>query len=1169
MSSSGKGSACGKWRAATNRLKDASKLLEKAVSKNPMEQQLQEEFEAKARKESTVKAAPGLATLLEMSPASIQESPFSSQGDRVGVRASQLHTGGLDCLRSHLSGDSSMHLQGFDQPRMGARQSIFGGDGGILMPEDLNGKKNVRRGSVLELEPPKPRRQLRLNDLASRITFLKEHPFFVGTSKELRDRLAPQLVRRSSKSHASEVLLQHEEPAGDMDYLFLTAPDVNAKVEVYFDGKPLALLGGSAIFGQEVVFGAAKRFLFTVRVDAGAKSSLWVVPRQVIQSLMQKEMYKADAALLEERTGSTLTQLLRGWLLQPTTRIILRHFENAAHDFKNAAVEATQMEVHPAGATIRKADVPEDRCLCIYRGEARVNVGGQVVARLTQGVKGCWGAWWGMLEVLGVVSESTAEVVAQTDCVVLLLDPAALKALRKPFPNECRIFERVAEEHMKVIAHSAAQFTDIPGLARLNSNVLADLASAGVQRICHPGEQVVTQDTDINAEDLFFIARGRAAVQQKLHDKPAWFAPEMLKTLSAGDMFGELTALGFDERRTTSVVCETMCDIRVIPASALLQALESEDRLAGFFKERAAKHGHVMQDVDEDLAQLDFFETLAPEFLERLQAAMKVKQACKGQILLDQKVEADTMLVIVEGCLSLDYDNLRMMILDAPLLLGDTALIHPGCRNIATVRCHTYTTYLSISVTRLKMLLKEFPEEEEVKFCQLAERNIESLRGMLAESVHKTNISHMVKTKTSRFDGGDTAPEGQKEMTEAPRATVTQGESVLQQFEGAEEAIFKEVLDKYFVGCDPKFCDFLVRGMEKTVYFADQVMLREGDEGDFAIILQRGSAVVEVGGVRVGEVKEGGLIGEAVLLGNAAQRTATVRAVGFVSAFTLDQSVVLAALAEFPEEKDRIAATMSVREQANKVLTGSRPSELQGNDKGVYSRESAQRRTVSHTNVPSPRKSSKHHRKSSKETRKSSKEPADDRRSRGKSFRNVLSGDSKEVSDSIYADSHAGFAHSERSEGGESHGERARSKGDQTIHGERASERDQREMIHSSSISWKEDPDDEDVKASLSGQGSSGWSSKSVCGSWSQRCREARQRAEQLADLRQAQIGTGALSPLVPAAVGYAACPKPRTPWSPLPDKDACAAAAVVPWKLRMQSASKCYKPKVWHEVFG
>jgi len=136
-------------------------------------------------------------------------------------------------------------------------------------------------------------------------------------------------------------------------------------------------------------------------------------------------------------------------------------------------------------------------------------------------------------------------------------------------------------------------------------------------------------------------------------------------------------------------------------------------------------------------------------------------------------------------------------------------------------------------------------------------------------------------------------------------------------------ALFREVYGRFSSDVDPGFFDLLVHGVEKTVFLDGQEMLREGDEGDFLLIICRGKALVEVGGVRVGEVKEGGLLGESVLMGSTVRRTATVRAVGVVTAFTLARHVVQAGFDEFPDERQRIEAMIKVRERANKALTGS------------------------------------------------------------------------------------------------------------------------------------------------------------------------------------------------------------------------------------------------------
>eukprot|EP00913_Durusdinium_trenchii_P018746 g17616.t1 len=62
--------------------------------------------------------------------------------------------------------------------------------------------------------------------------------------------------------------------------------DGHTTLELMFDGRRISTLSGNAVFGQEVVFGVTKRFIFGSRVTAGSVNSLWVIPRKVVQKLL-------------------------------------------------------------------------------------------------------------------------------------------------------------------------------------------------------------------------------------------------------------------------------------------------------------------------------------------------------------------------------------------------------------------------------------------------------------------------------------------------------------------------------------------------------------------------------------------------------------------------------------------------------------------------------------------------------------------------------------------------------------------------------------------------------------------------------------------------------------------------------------------------------------------
>jgi len=765
------------------------------------------------------------------------------------------------------------------------------------------------------------RQQIRLNVPAARLTFLKEHTFFQDTSMSLRERLAPQLVKRSGELTGEEMLRQGMEPGGTMGYLFLTAPDISAKVEVLFDGKVIALLGGSAIFGMEVVFGVTKTFLFSIRVPASAMGAIWVIPSSIVHSLLNKDIYDSDAQILKGRAHEMSVELLHRHMLEPTTRIRLRLFENATHDFKHALAQAVEIEIYGAGTTIKDADEDDGCAIFVFRGEAKVSIGIAFTAMLSQASNvSAWAAWWGLLQVLGVTSRATGEIVAISDCIVWKLGSDELRKLRNNFPNECRLFDKVGEQHMLSLQPFAATLHDCLHLRSVDEDVLEMLTAASTSRICKAEEMIF--DVHGDSDDLFFIARGVVSIRQSnslaarrsrlkrnstdgVASEPGAggatgsrgsvaLAQGVLGTLSEGNIFGELTCLGMKKTRVAAVFCDTLVDLRVISQKALAEAVSHDDVLLRSLLEVAKANGFTPTPIDDSWSRLPFLSTLTPDFITCLTSLAERVSATKGQVIVDQRQDSEAFFILANGTVTLEFEDTKLADLHAPQVLGAMSVLQLGSKNFYTTRCVTFCTFLEISSVRLHSLFHKFAEDE-VAFRAAAKESFEQFQNLFVNPARR---------EESDEEGGTpyVSEEGPAEK---------------------DMVIFKEIFNRFFKDSDPRFCDLLVQGLEKKIYFDGIAILKEGDEGDFAIIIQRGKALVEVGGVRVGEVKEGSLIGESVLVGSTARRTATVRALGVVSAFSLPRAVVMAAFQEFPDERKPIEALIKLREQANKVLTGS------------------------------------------------------------------------------------------------------------------------------------------------------------------------------------------------------------------------------------------------------
>jgi hypothetical protein len=144
-----------------------------------------------------------------------------------------------------------------------------------------------------------------------------------------------------------------------------------------------------------------------------------------------------------------------------------------------------------------------------------------------------------------------------------------------------------------------------------------------------------------------------------------------------------------------------------------------------------------------------------------------------------------------------------------------------------------------------------------------------------------------------------------------------------------EEAVLKVLEGSEFFGGDEAlpFRKFIFGRMTKVVFPNGEAIYNQGDEGDDAVILGSGSCLVEVGGTRVGEIPTGGLIGEAVVMGIATHRTATVRCVGEVVAYTLTRAAVLAAFEKFPAAEERVLKLAGIRAGVRQALAATEKKE--------------------------------------------------------------------------------------------------------------------------------------------------------------------------------------------------------------------------------------------------
>mmetsp|Transcript_62263 Transcript_62263/g.166482 ORF Transcript_62263/g.166482 Transcript_62263/m.166482 type:complete len:519 (-) Transcript_62263:158-1714(-) len=256
------------------------------------------------------------------------------------------------------------------------------------------------------------------------------------------------------------------------------------------------------------------------------------------------------------------------------------------------------------------------------------------------------------------------------------------------------------------------------------------------------------------------------------------------------------------------------------------------------------------------------------------------------------------------------------LVLEGPSALGEMALVQEGFKSTATVRSRAVCHALACKVDKAEWLLRQHPEDRDCMQA-LAEANLEDLRTILLRRFDLQRV--LFRGNEEGIDIGSRKSEEVAEEDEPQDEEERDPDLV----ERRRTTMARYLMKTCLYGGDEQFVRFLAQYMEPQVYFDGQVLLQEGDEGDFAILLHDGSAVVEVGGVRVGEVHSGTVVGEMAMMGRSERRTATVRASGVATASRLPRGMVLLAFERFPQERERMEKTLEVRAKTNQMLTRS------------------------------------------------------------------------------------------------------------------------------------------------------------------------------------------------------------------------------------------------------
>lgn len=765
-------------------------------------------------------------------------------------------------------------------------------ESGVLMFKKI-GKKLGRMATMTMGESSAPPNE--------KEDFILSHPFFDGTSKKFRRDVAQHTQTfenwqnllstatstdfqktkssiRSSKStgelfwpmekkEAPETLIVEGVAApAHRQGLFLISKEDSAALEISYSrlglGDLTKLVEDPALLlpcvaGQEVALGITTQPLFTPNVIFRPSKGLFFIPLEGLNSVLDK--FENDRVLLRHRALSFACSFLQTWFRKNDARSALKLFSNMPSKFKHALMECMRVKVHKAGSKICTEGENDDTTFHVFSGEAEVTKDGEQLWKKLSKADGtrAWESWWGTTETGGTSQDRMATVTAATDSVILEWTSADIEGLRALYPQECSLFDHVATIHLKILAPYGPSLLSIhvPTFADCGLGFMKMLVRKFTDRFVSRHVEVITEG-DVG-DELMVLMNGSCNVTR---------GGDHLSTLHPGATIGGLAVLNVSRTRTATVTTRCACELRILKREPLLELLELYPEENEKLRQQVEVYSQTRKNACGAIAQASASQGGFSEvFVSYLVDNMRTQLFLAGQLLLEEEKRAQAFLVLVVGAADIEHKGVPITRVNAPAIFGERGLLSPSNNSNATVRSAGISEcmVLTLSSPAVPTILKQYPDDI-------------------------LKLSKMLETKSA--------------MTR-------------RKYESKSDVSSAMLSDSnvFFNQGHPLFLGRVSASFEKVVYLEGQALFTQGHEAAHGVIVQKGTANVEIDGSAVAKIFPGEFLGEFVVLGVTSTATATVRAIGTMVTFHIDRNAFKELLDEFPAEKKRLETLMKKR----------------------------------------------------------------------------------------------------------------------------------------------------------------------------------------------------------------------------------------------------------------
>jgi CRP-like cAMP-binding protein len=510
---------------------------------------------------------------------------------------------------------------------------------------------------------------------------------------------------------------------------------------------------------------------------------------------------------------------------------------------------------------IARQGTPGTSLIFVLRGVIDISISGIKVATLTSGT------YFGEANLIGLEKQWAATLSAQDRCEVCEFTHEHWEKTLTHFPAEKKHFDSIFTENRTcTVDGTLANTCQI--LAGLSESTLRAVDRNVANRIYFPGEMFIVEGKPGN--ECFMLVQGRASVmiagrqvrkeecRSGINDDPkedddVVRARGPRKTIHRCSQepvcFGELGFFGVSDIRTSSVVAQTVCQVRVLYRDVFLKTLEEygetlhSTEMNQLLQERLSNDSS-MSPSKQRLREINFFEvTCSDEFFDFIAHNLEDRIFLKGQTVVPQD---NSLYIIVRGAVWVLMDEKCVSTQREGAVFGSIPALGLGQKEDISTFETSETCYIQVlHQSVIIRALEHFPEERQ-KVLMMAFRFEEYALEAEAEAA-KGGVAFVAAMKG---EGRDARRKTLKRLSHGRSRSRTLAKAPTETWKNTDSddgSAYKSQTRKAFMRAMQKsplfkdvsalFLDHLSAVSVDRIYMPGDLIIEEGKRGDSMFIM--------------------------------------------------------------------------------------------------------------------------------------------------------------------------------------------------------------------------------------------------------------------------------------------------------------------------------------------